>query len=262
MNKEEILKNIAEEFVTLDYVDAVVLSGSQTGLINDDMSDYDMYVYSSQAIPLDFRKELAKKYTDVFSVGNSFFEDGDELEIHNPQICVDIMYRRLEWVNSEIDWVWRNHNAKLGFSTALLHNYRTSKILFDKSGEFQKIIDTLNENYPEELKENIIKMNYPLLRDKSASFYDQIKLALKRDDIISVNHRLTALLTSYFDILFAINGQTHPGEKKLLKYAKKLCPILPKDFEQDIKNVIEAVPTADILPALDKLINELDNVMP
>lgn len=254
-----IIDDIADRFSKLDTVEAVALSGSKTGLINDELSDFDMYVYSKEPVPLDFRENLAKNFTDKYEVGNTFFEDGDELSISYPKMGVDLMYRRLEWAESEVDWVWRRHNAKVAYSTCFLHNLRTSKILFDRDGKLQKIIDELNQPFPEELKKNIIAKNYPLLRTKQgASFYEQIEFALKRNDFVSQNHRTAALLASYFDVLFAINGQTHPGEKKLAAYAEKLCKVLPKDFKTDIEKVVKSVGTDEILPALDKLLDELD----
>lgn len=110
MDKTKIIEQIANEFSKLDYVDAVVLSGSQTGLIHDEKSDYDLYVYSLKPVPLEFRRELAQKFTDFYEVGNTFFEDGDELNIitsdeTNSHLIVDIMYRNLDWVKAEIDWV-------------------------------------------------------------------------------------------------------------------------------------------------------------
>ena len=100
-----------------------------------------------------------------------------------------------------------------------------------------------------------------MLRNLETSYYKQIELAVKRNDIVSQNHRVAALLASYFDILFAFNEQTHPGEKKLIQYAQKFCKDLPKDFEQDISAVIKLVGSSQILPALTKLLDELDIVI-
>ena len=44
-----------------------------------------------------------------------------------------------------------------------------------------------------------------LLSGMLPSFDTQIKKAEKRRDLVSVNHRVTEFLASYFDILFALN---------------------------------------------------------
>ena len=256
-----ILNDIASEFSKIDFVNSVVLSGSKTNLINDDMSDYDLYVYSSKPVPLDVRKIIISKFRNKYTIGNTFFEDGDDLSILNPKMYIDIMYRNLDWAYKEMDWVWNKYNARLGYTTAFLHNLKTSKILFDKKYEFERIVEELNLKYPEKLKQSIIDKNYPMLRNLETSYYKQIELAVKRNDIVSQNHRVAALLASYFDILFAFNEQTHPGEKKLIQYAQKFCKDLPKDFEQDISAVIKLVGSSQILPALTKLLDELDIVI-
>ncbi len=254
-----ILNDIAAEFSKLNSVNSVVLSGSKTSLINDDMSDYDVYVYSSESIPLEIREDIIKKFTDKYTIGNTFFEDGDELSVSKPKIYIDIMYRNLDWAYKEMNWVWSKHNARLGYTTAFIHNLKTSKILYDRNYEFERIIDELKLPYPEELKQSIIDKNYPMLRTlEGAPYYKQVELAVKRDDLVSQNHRTAALLASYFDILFAYNLQTHPGEKKLIQYAKKYCKHLPKDFEDDVSTVIKSVGSPQILQALTKLLDELD----
>ena len=53
----------------------------------------------------------------------------------------------------------------------------------------------------------------------------QIEKALKRQDLLSINHRSSEFFASYFDLLFALNEQTHPGEKRMLAYAKTNCPL-------------------------------------
>ena len=71
--------------------------------------------------------------------------------------------------------------------------------------------EELNKEYPNKLKENIINKNLAVMKDKKcASFFEQLEKAIKRKDIISVNHRITAILSSYFDILFALNKELHP----------------------------------------------------
>ncbi len=57
---EKILQEIAQSYSKLEQVYAVVLSGSRTSNQNDEMSDYDIYVYSDAEIPVEFRTELAK----------------------------------------------------------------------------------------------------------------------------------------------------------------------------------------------------------
>lgn len=76
MDKNIIIQEIAKEFSKLPEVEAVALSGSKTGLINDELSDFDMYVYSKEPVPLDFREQLAAKYTDKYEVGNTFLKMG------------------------------------------------------------------------------------------------------------------------------------------------------------------------------------------
>ena len=67
-----------------------------------------------------------------------------------------------------------------------------------------------------------------LMKDKPfASYYEQIEKAVKREDEISVNHRISAFMASYFDVIFAKNELLHPGEKRLVQFALKNCNILP-----------------------------------
>ena len=42
------------------------------------------------------------------------------------------------------------------------------------------------------------------------------------------------MLASYFDIVFAVNGQPHPGEKRLVEFAGALCPNLPTGMVEGV----------------------------
>lgn len=257
MEVMDILKDFIEEAIKSDDIDAFVLSGSKTSLINDEMSDYDIYVYSKDKVNIETRKKFANKYDAYCELGNDYFEYGDEFIIKD-YIYLDFMYRDLSFAENEINYVWKNCNAKLGYTTAFLYNIRNSKILYDKDSKFQNLQNELiNNEYPDKLKENIIKRNWIIMNE----FFGQLKTAVKRDDIISVNHRLAALLSSYFDILFALNKELHPGEKKLIKYAYKLCKNLPENFEKDLNNIITRELNKNILDNLNSLIENIKKII-
>lgn len=138
-----------------------------------------------------------------------------------------------------------------------LFTLKNCESVYDKEGWLSDIKKQLNTSYPKELKENIIKRNIMLLKDKPfASYYEQIEKAVERKDFNSINHRIAAFLASYFDIIFANNELLHPGEKKLVKYAKKHCRILPENFEENINKLLTQ-PNPDTLKILDDMVLKL-----
>lgn len=258
---ENILKEIAEKYAQLDSVYAVVQAGSRTSGQSDEMSDYDIYVYSDKQIPVDFRTKLAAAYTDDYEINNQYFETGDEWNFKN-NCGFDFMFRSTNWIEECIENVYDKHFASNGYTTCFLHNVATSKILYDKENWFKTLQDKIKRAYPQELKNNIIKRNLMLLKDKkSASYLEQIKLAVKRNDPVSINHRITAFLASYFDILFAANEIYHPGEKRLIKYAKQHCRHLPENFEEDLKALFNAQNDEKIV-ILDNMVERLRKILP
>ena len=78
-----------------------------------------------------------------------------------------------------------------------------------------------------------------LLNDALPAYYLQIKKAIKRNDLVSINHRISAFLESYFDIVLAVNELTHPGEKRLISLCKQNCKILPNNFEDNLNELFE-----------------------
>jgi hypothetical protein len=65
----------------------------------------------------------------------------------------------------------------------------------------------------------------------------QIAAAIRRNDTVSINHRVAAWLASYFDIIFAVNSRFHPGEKRLLSQIAEL-PDLPDGAIADVLIVL------------------------
>lgn len=101
-----------------------------------------------------------------------------------------------------------------------------------------------------------------LLTENLPSYDMQIKKALLRKDFVSVNHRTAAFLESYFDIIFALNELTHPGEKRMVQYAKENAKILPEHFEENIETLLKSLfADSEKIPAiLQTIIDEVKKV--
>ena len=86
---------------------------------------------------------------------------------------------------------------------------------------------------------------------------DQIKKAVSRNDLVSINHRTSAFIESYFDIIFALNKMTHPGEKKLINICKEQCKILPNNFEENLTKLFSSMYSGYDLETLADIVYEI-----
>lgn len=261
----QLAQTIADKFSIWPQVTAIVLAGSRTIRPADELSDFDIYLYVDREIHPDIREKIAIELSDRYEINNQFWEPGDELIDRETGCGVDIMYRAPEWIEEQLDRLLLEHQASVGFSTCFWWNVLTSEVLYDCSGWFQKLQETVDRPYPEALRQAIIAKNHPILRDNLSSFHHQLASAVSRKDSISVLHRTAALLGSYFDIIFAVNCIPHPGEKRLLELAKSWCAKLPKDFDRQIETVTNCVSrsgdNSSILAATDELIDSLDELL-
>jgi hypothetical protein len=255
----ELAQRIARQFASLPQVEAVALAGSRMSEFPDENSDIDLYVYVTADIPLDVRAGIAAGSLRA-EIGNATWEPGDEWIDAATGIAADVMYRQVHWIEEQLDRVLIRHEASVGYSTCFWYNVLHSEALFDRSGWFAELQRRAGQPYPAELKRAIIAKNYRLLRDTESSYLHQIELAVKRDDPVSVNHRVTALLASYFDVLFALNEQPHPGEKRLLQHAASL-PRLPRDFEPQVRAVVTAVASGDVAALVNELVDRLGELV-
>ena len=111
----------------------------------------------------------------------------------------------------------------------------------ERDGQYAATRQRFDVPFPEELRRNIINRNMRLLTGNLPSYDAQIRKAASRGDKIAVNHRMAAFMESYFDVLFALNRRTHPGEKRLDKLAERDCAILPKDFRKYIDTLFDSM---------------------
>ena len=201
-----LAQRIASSFATLPQVQAIALGGSQSSGTTDASSDIDLYIYSRTEIPLADREAILEQSggASKASLGLDYWGPGDEWFDAASGIEVDMVYFDAAWMEAQLQRVLKEYKASLGYSTCLWYTVRHSRSLYDPQGWLVNLQEFAHVEYPEALRTNIITFNHPVLREIIPSYAYQLKKAIHRKDLVSINHRLAALLASYFDILFRV----------------------------------------------------------
>lgn len=264
MNGSSLAKKVAAQFMKIPNVEAIALGGSQSSGMSDQHSDIDLYIYSQEGISIDKRQEIVDNLgASKADMNLTFWDTGDEWFDLATGIEVDVIYWSPIWIEEQLERVLVRHQASLGYTTCYWRTVKNSRILFDCDGWYAKLQEKCKKPYPAQLKRAIVAKNHPVLRNVIPSYYGQIKKALERKDLVSINHRLAALLASYFDVLFALNEVSNPGEKNLLGFVKDECWLMPENLEQQCANIFRSSVDGDmmLLNALDALLDGLDNFL-
>jgi hypothetical protein len=253
---------LAAHFAAFPQVVAVALGGSRSSGAADAESDIDVYVYTEADIPVAATAALIEHSGGAPRADLDLpYWGGVNMWIDaTTGIVVDCMYVGAGWIEEQVVRVMEAHRASLGYSTCFCRTVAQSAALYDPRGWFAALQSRSQREYPEALRRNIIAHNHPVLRTIMSSYLRQVELAVRRADAMSVNHRVAALLASYFDIIFALNRVLHPGEKRLLAFAHRECALLPTAMEADLAAVLTSAGTAsaDVLPHLHRLLDRLD----
>jgi hypothetical protein len=231
----QLAKFVTEQFTAIDTVQSIALSGSAASGNAREQSDIDLYVFSSEPIPVAQRQQIAaaRGYSRA-DFNLQYWDTGDEWFDAPSGIEVDTMYWSMGWLEEQLARVIDRHQSSIGYTTCFWHTVKQAVILYDRQGWFAGLQKKAQAPYPAALRNAIIQLNTPLLHAIIPSYTHQLEKAIQRDDVVSVNHRLCAYLASYFDVLFALNRRLHPGEKRLLAFAEINCSLLPEGMAADI----------------------------
>lgn len=236
-----MINEIINEYKGFSQVKAIAIGGSCSANSSDELSDIDTYIFIEHGIPIPEREKLVKKYSTKYEVGEEYFGAGDEYFVDKLGKQLDVMYWDVAWFEETVKNVWEKHYPLNGYTTCFLYTLKNFDIKYDPQGWLKNLQDSLKTDYPKELQDNIIKRNIMLMKDKPfASYYEQIEKAIERGDENSINHRISAFMASYFDVLFAKNELLHSGEKRLVQFALNNCKILPQDFEENISKLFNS----------------------
>ena len=254
------VNKLIDEIGHLVQVEAIALGGSRATGRNDKKSDYDVYVYITNSIDENVRRNILYKYCGYMEIGNSFWELEDDVTLKNG-IDMDIIYRNIDDFEKMVSSVVIDCVPWNGYTTCMWHNLITSQIVLDKNGKLSGLQAKYQIKYPEKLKKNIISNNLKLLSGTLPAYDMQIKKAESRGDLVSVNHRVTEFLASYFDIIFALNEMTHPGEKRMQSICSTECRILPDRFNENLNRLFAGMFRENISPVIDDIVVELQKLV-
>src|SRR6201996_5385986 len=72
------IDELAASFAKLEGVEALVLAGSMASGMADGGSDYDLYAYTRETVPVEFRAQLLRPRAARLELHNMFWEWSDE----------------------------------------------------------------------------------------------------------------------------------------------------------------------------------------
>jgi hypothetical protein len=263
----QLAQQVADLFAVLPQVEAVALSGSRGSVasVPDSASDIDLYIYTRAAIPLAVRQSIIERSGGATrtNIDLNYWGAGDEWFNAPTGIEVDANYFDVRWMEEQISRVVDQKQAGMGYTTCFWYTVSQSIVFSDPKGWFAALQARCKTEYPESLRQNIITLNHPVLRDIIPAYAHQLDKAVLRQDLVSINHRLAALFASYFDIIFALNRQLHPGEKRLVELACARCAKLPENMAAEITAVLQAAGSdpAGLSVRVNRLLDHLDQLL-
>ena len=116
-------------------VEAITLGGSRATGDNDEKSDYDVYVYVTAPVSAERRRRLLRNYCSHMEIDNDFWETEDDCTL-NDGTNIDVLYRDLDQFAANVADVVERFQASNGYTTCMWHNMLTSKVLFDRDGQY------------------------------------------------------------------------------------------------------------------------------
>ena len=257
-----MIHQLFKELSDLPQVEAIALGGSRATDHFDEKSDYDIYLYCTAPIPQDVREQILGKYASYVEYGNHYWELEDNGTLNNG-VDFDLLFRNLDDFVAGVAAVVEDHQAGNAYTTCMWHNLITCQIIYDEAGRLTAAKKRFTVPYPEQLKKNIVSRGFSLLHGSMPAYETQINKAAARGDLVSVNHRTAAFLETYFDVLFALNGQTHPGEKRLVKLCKESCTLLPRRFEENLEELFSHLFTSaeQVAEDLKRILDALSEII-
>lgn len=253
-----LAQEITERLRVYEAVEATAIGGSLASGHATELSDMDLYVYLTHDLTRDERRDIVAPFASQWQ-HNDYWGPADVFIDARTGIEVDLVQFNVDWMINQVRRALVEHQPSMGYSTSFCYTIRQSRIVYDRNGWLADLKEKAQQPYPPELARRIVDHNYAVLVDIIPSYRKQIKNAIARQDLVSINHGIADFFNSYFDIIFAVNHQLHPGQKRRLEQAQRLCHTLPENMADDVTSMLQAAgtPDASLFVAMDQMLLQL-----
>lgn len=268
MEIRTVMASVAERLAAVSRVRAAVVVGSHASGVAEEQSDVDLFIYATDdnedltVARADVVKELADTSRPP-TLGVPGHPNTDAWILRDTETWVDAMYWTTSWAEDELEWRLVHHAPKVGYTTAFWRSIRDGIPVFERDDWHASLQRRAKTPYPDELRHSIVRLNRNLIGSENPfSFRHQAATAAVRSDRVALQHAVGKWLASYFDVLFAANRVLHPGEKRLVEFAKRECDAVPLEFETDVNEMIRlmAASPLHIGSHADEMVVRLDVV--
>ena len=165
----DVVAAVVAAYRRVPEVVAVAIAGSVATDLADDRADIDLYVYAAEPIAIPTAPPLPPASPRA---PNWATPAGNQAATTNGFTAklgrhIDITYRRLGWIEEQLNRMLVRHEASVGYSTCVWHNVLHSAPLYDQDGWYRALQASAKCPYPELLKRAIVAKNHPILRRRS-----------------------------------------------------------------------------------------------
>src|SRR3954447_6007080 len=207
-HQDATIQQIVAAIADMSGVAAIALGGSTTAGLADEFSDLDVYVYYHEplAAPAD-RATRLRRLADEGTLEVDIPTFGLEDHLHVQQKLVELVYLDLDRLIAEADRAYSQGLISEGYTTALLYILFRNQVFHDATGEVTALRARLHAAYPEPTRTRLLRAHPELLR----YYLELLRVSQQRDDLSFVQHMRYSIQMIFFNLLFALNRQYHPG---------------------------------------------------
>ena len=223
MDQEAILGQIVTAIADLSGIAAITLGGSTAAGFADASSDLDVYVfYHKPLAAVTDRAVRLRSLADEGTLEVGIPSFGLEDPLHVQQTLIELIYLDLDRLSVEAKQAYGQGLSSEGYTTALLNILVRGQVFHDATGEVTALHARLQAGYPEPTRARLLREYPEVLR----YYLELLRISQQRDDLLFVQQMRYSAQMIFFNLLFALNRQYHPGGKRLLIHAR-CCAIQP-----------------------------------